>query len=92
VHQIQTFVSHVNIIKYHFWGCISKSKLAFPEYNRIYLSAIAFIVFTLHQIKQRKFFGGHPVVEQFTFAHSVSFEAWLGTYFPQTRFPYVRYG
>jgi hypothetical protein len=49
-------------IKYHFWGCISKSKLAFPEYNIIYLSAIAFIVFTLHQIKQRKFFLGHPVV------------------------------
>ena len=78
-------------IKHHFWGCISKSKLAFPEYNRIYLSAIAFIVFTLHQIKQRTFFWGHPVVEQFAFAHSVCFEAWLGTYFPQTRFPYVRY-
>jgi hypothetical protein len=28
--------------------------------NKIYLSVIAFIVFTLHEIKQRKFFGGHP--------------------------------
>ena len=41
-----------------------KSKLALPEYNKIYLSVIAFIVFTLHQVKQRKFFGRHPVCDK----------------------------
>jgi hypothetical protein len=40
---------------------ISVSQLAFPEYNKIYLSVIAFIIFALHEIKQRKFFLGHPV-------------------------------
>jgi uncharacterized membrane protein YesL len=40
---------------------ISKSKLAFRPYNKTYLSVIAFIVFTLHEIKHRKFFLGHPV-------------------------------
>ena len=42
-------------------GCTSKSKLAFPKYNKMYFSVIAFVVFILHEIKQRKFFGGHPV-------------------------------
>jgi hypothetical protein len=38
-----------------------RSKLAFSKYNKIYLSVIAFIVFILHEIKQRKSFLGHPV-------------------------------
>jgi hypothetical protein len=49
-------------ITWNIYGCISRSKLAFPQYNKCYLSVIAFIVFTSHEIKQRKFFLGHPVV------------------------------
>jgi hypothetical protein len=49
-------------ITWNFLGCISKSKLAFPQYNKTYLSVIAFIVFILHEIENRKFFLGHPVV------------------------------
>jgi hypothetical protein len=31
------------------------------QYNKTYFSVVAVIVFTLHEIKQRKLFLGHPV-------------------------------
>ena len=40
---------------------ISKSKLAFPLSNTIYLSVIASIVLKLLRLKPEYFFGGHPV-------------------------------
>ena len=40
---------------------ISKSKLALSTCNGVYFSSTAFIVFTLYEIKQVKFFLGHPV-------------------------------
>jgi hypothetical protein len=49
-------------IKYHIWGCISKSKLAFPEYNRIYLSAIRFIVFYVTSNQTAQVFFGTPYI------------------------------
>jgi hypothetical protein len=39
---------------------ISKSKLVLSECNDIYFIAIAFIAFTLHEIKQFLFFFGTP--------------------------------
>jgi hypothetical protein len=39
---------------------ISKSKLGLTECNDIYFIAIAFIAFTLHEIKQFLFFFGTP--------------------------------
>jgi hypothetical protein len=39
---------------------ISKSKLIICEYNAFYFSEIAFIGFTLHEIKQGKVFFGTP--------------------------------
>ena len=42
---------------------ISKSKLALSTCNGVYFSSTAFIVFTLYEIKQVKFFLGHPVLE-----------------------------
>ncbi len=48
-------------ISYRLSYCyISKSKLALPACSGVYLSSIAFIVFTLYEIKQVKFFLGHP--------------------------------
>ena len=41
---------------------ISKSKLVLSECNDLYFIAIAFIAFTLHEIKQCPVFWGHPVV------------------------------
>ena len=41
---------------------ISKSKLAFPLSNKIYLSVIASIVLKLLRLKPEYFFLGHPVV------------------------------
>ena len=41
---------------------ISKSKLILCEYNAFYFSEIAFIGFTLHEIKQGIVFLGHLVV------------------------------
>jgi hypothetical protein len=52
--------SAVNIAcKFKFY--ISKSKLVLSECNDLYFIAIAFIVFTLHEIKQCPVFLGHPV-------------------------------
>ena len=42
---------------------ISKSKLALSTCNGVYFSSTAFIVFTLYEIKQVKFFLGHPVCD-----------------------------
>jgi hypothetical protein len=39
---------------------VSKSKLIFCEYNAFYYSEIAFIDFTLHEIKQGMVFFGTP--------------------------------
>ena len=41
---------------------ISKSKLVLSECTDLYFIAIAFIAFTLHEIKQYPAFGGHPVI------------------------------
>ncbi len=41
---------------------VSKSKLALSECNGTNLSAIAFVVFTPHEVKQSIVFRGHPVV------------------------------
>ena len=43
-------------IKWNFQDCINLSQPFLPEYNKIYLSVIASIAFTLHEIKQRNFF------------------------------------
>ena len=43
---------------------ISKSKLALSTCNGVYFSSTAFIVFTLYEIKQVKFFLGHPVFQR----------------------------
>ena len=40
---------------------ISKSKLVLSECNALYFIVIAFIAFTLHEIKQFSIFWGHPV-------------------------------
>jgi predicted transcriptional regulator of viral defense system len=55
-------------------------KLALSEYNITYLSAIAFIVFTLHEIKQRKFFLGHPVGAQKASIHGSSWRVLYSNY------------
>ena len=55
-YSISNIYSSVNIAR--IFKChISKSKLALSEYNVTYLSAIAFISFTL----SNQFLGGHPV-------------------------------
>ena len=56
-YSISNINSSVNVAQ-TFECYISKSKLAFSLYNKTYSSA--FIVFTLHEIKQRKFFFGTP--------------------------------
>ncbi len=41
--------------------CRTDIQMLYQDLN--YFSVIAFIVFTLYKIKQRKFFRGHPVVQ-----------------------------
>jgi hypothetical protein len=45
---------------------LSKSKLVFSECNDLYFIAIAFIAFTLHEIKHCPVFLGHPA-EQYVY-------------------------
>jgi predicted transcriptional regulator of viral defense system len=76
IYNVDSSVNIAQIFKCY----ISKSKLALSEYNITYLSAIAFIVFTLHEIKQRKFFLGHPVGAQKASIHGSSWRVLYSKY------------
>jgi hypothetical protein len=57
--QLWNVKSSVNIVR-EIKCYLSNSKLIICEYNAFYFSEIAFIGFTLHEIKQGIVFGGTP--------------------------------
>lgn len=64
IFEIASQVSNIDIsldIALKVYGNKSESKLTLSKYNKSDLSKTAFRDFTLHSIKQHKFFGAHPV-------------------------------